>query len=98
MRSGTILPTLRIVQELVYSSINSIRNTEYRTPCLFTMTRRDLARSVDDAESQNRDQDVSDGFSEQSSTLPSYEDVVGDTPASAVGGSKGSDGTIVSET
>lgn len=46
------------------------------------MTRRELGRPADDVEGQERDPDVSDGFSQRSSTLPSYEDAVIGTPAS----------------
>lgn len=61
------------------------------------MTRRGLVGPTDDVESQSRAPDVSDGFSERSSTLPTYEDVVGETPALAQETSKGNDGKMVSE-
>ncbi len=61
------------------------------------MTRRELGRPADDVESQERDPDVSDGLSHRSSTLPSYEDAVGDTLASEDLSSQ-SDGKKVSQT
>jgi hypothetical protein len=44
------------------------------------MTRREFAAGqAEDVESQSKDPDVSDGYAQPSSTLPSYEDAVGDT-------------------
>ncbi len=60
------------------------------------MTRRELAGSAQDVGRQSRDLDVSDGFSERSSTLPTYEDAVGDTPSLTREESKSSDGKNVS--
>jgi hypothetical protein len=59
------------------------------------MTRRELAQPAEDVESQSRDLDVSDGFSQASSALPTYEDAVGDTPALTSEGSNISDGEKV---
>ncbi|KAF7510660.1 hypothetical protein GJ744_006272 [Endocarpon pusillum] len=61
------------------------------------MTRRELAAPVEDVESQSRDAEVSDGFSERSSTLPTYEDVVLDTPALRSEDSKGDYGKMPEE-
>lgn len=62
------------------------------------MTRRELVGPAEDVESQGRDCNISDGFSERSSTLPAYQDVVGDTPTLAPEDSKSnSDGKNVRE-
>lgn len=61
------------------------------------MTLRVLAAPTEDVESQSRDVEVSDGFSEPSSTLPTYEDVVLDTPALRSEDSKGDNGKMVSQ-
>ena len=60
------------------------------------MTRRELPIPVDDVENQSRYLDISDGFSERSSTLPTYEDAVRDTLSSAMEDSKGGDRKTVS--
>ncbi len=61
------------------------------------MTRRELAATVEDAESQSRVSEVSKGFSEPSSTLPTYEDAVLGTPALRSEASKEEDGKMVSQ-
>lgn len=61
------------------------------------MTRRELAVLVDDVESQSRDSEVSNGFSEPDSTLPTYEDAVLDTPALRSDELKKDNGKMVSQ-
>ena len=61
------------------------------------MTRRELVPPIEDVESQSRDAEVSDDFSEPSSTLPTYEDAVLDTPALRSEDSKGDNGKMVSQ-
>lgn len=61
------------------------------------MTRRELPGATEDVESHSIAHDPSGGFPERSSTLPTYEDAVGGTPASASVDSKGNDGMMVSE-
>jgi hypothetical protein len=61
------------------------------------MTRRELPRATEDVESQSIAHDPSTGFPERSSNLPTYEDAVGDTPASASVDSKGNYDMMVSE-
>ncbi len=61
------------------------------------MTRRELAATAEDVESQSRDSEVSNGFFEPSSTLPTYEDAVSGTPGSRSEDSKDGDGKMVSQ-
>jgi hypothetical protein len=46
------------------------------------MTRRKFTEPAKDVDSQSKDLSGPDGFSDRSSTLPSYEDAVGGTAAS----------------
>lgn len=61
------------------------------------MTRRELAGAAEDVERQSIARDPPGDFSGRSSTLPSYEDAVGETPALASVDPKGEDGKLVSE-
>jgi hypothetical protein len=63
------------------------------------MTRRDFTETARDLEYQSRALDVSDGFSDRSSTLPAYEDAIADGPDSTSKDLKSDDGKQeVSET
>lgn len=52
------------------------------------MTRRKLTEPAQDVDSQSKDVEDPDDFSDRLSTLPSYEDAVGGTAASATDYSK----------